>query len=140
MIPLLYTLAVEKSIRGAGVKVAVGGGKGVPVGRGKAVAVAGRAVGGAGVRVGLLRKAAELDVGVAVAAGVQALNKNTRQIIKMVSEECFLLFIAIPVIYKFPLITSLIFFLALQKFTEFVTPIIHRFTRNVQERNQGFMV
>jgi hypothetical protein len=64
--------------------------------------VAGIAVGGAEVRVGRLRKADALGVGLAVAAGAQALKKKTRQKIKMAAEKSLLFIIAIPVIDNFP--------------------------------------
>ena len=78
--------------------MAVAGGKGVSVGEGSGVAVAGTAVGGSGVLVGRLREPAARAVGVAVAAGPQALKKKTRQTIKIVVEKSFLSIIAIPVI------------------------------------------
>jgi hypothetical protein len=79
--------------------VAVAEGNGVCVGRGSGVAVAGRAVGGSGVRVGRLRNPAAREVGVAVAPGTQALNIKTRQKRAIISEKSFLLIIAIPIIY-----------------------------------------
>jgi hypothetical protein len=100
-------LAVEKSISGVGVRVAVGGGNGVPVGRGTGVEVAGRAVGASGERVGRERKASAREVGVAVAAGAQALNKIKRQKTKMNSERSLFLLMAISIILTFPLTWTL---------------------------------
>ena len=83
-------------------KVAVGGGTRVSVG-GKGVEVTGRAVGASGVRVGRSRKAAAREVGVAVAAGAHALNKNARQIKKIIPEGNFFLLIMFPILNAFPL-------------------------------------
>jgi hypothetical protein len=80
--------------------VAVAVDKGVAVGGGRGVEVAGTAVGGSAVRVGRLRKLAARAVGVAVAAGAQALKKRPKQIIKIAAEKNLLLFIAIPVFFS----------------------------------------
>ena len=95
---------MEKSISDVGVRVAVAGGNGVPVGKGTGIEVAGKAVGASGVcvRVDRERKAAAREVCVAVTAGAQALNKNTRQERRINSERRHFLFKAIPIII-FPL-------------------------------------
>jgi hypothetical protein len=89
---------VEKSIKGAGVSVTVAVGSGVSVGAGSGVAVAGLAVGALGVRVGRLLKENVRGVGVAVAAGAQALNKNTRQKKHVNVKKSFLFIMTIPVL------------------------------------------
>ena len=94
--------------------MAVAGGSGVAVGSGSGVGVAGRAVGAAGVRVGRLRKAAAREVGVALAAGAQALNKNTRQKKHVNLAKILLLLIAIPINLYFP--SYLFFYLFLSAF------------------------